>query len=662
MRNAPRQMFCLTAIAAAIAGTCMPAWAADDDELKSLTTPQSTLQVGLGVSSADGPRFGQFNGLNRKGSYGLIDGEMVRRDDETGTWLRVRGTDLGLDSRRLSFEHGRQGHWGYQLEYDETPRFTPYTVNTGLSGIGTAAQTVNGTARRDVDLETRRDVMTLGYNRILSGHFDIQVRFRNENKEGGRPWGQGTPLNFLVDPIDQHTQQFDVILGYRSDKLQLSGGYYGTIFDNRNRYASILGSTLGQMALPPGSQSHQLYLSGSYAISASTRANFKAAYSRVTQDEPFMAAPDLKISNMLANTRSDLGGRVQPTLLQMGLTSRPLPKLSVLANVRYEDRDDRTVIAPYVAAGTNTDGNNEPRSIRTLASKFEASYSLPQGYRLVGGVDHEDKKRNTSPIRIVGYRETTRETTYRGELRRSISETVTGGVGYHYSERTGTDFQTSAASNLIAPIHLADRDRNKLRMTLNWQATDLLMMQFRVDQSHDNYGQRFGSTLGPQSGEVHTYAVDASLAWSERWQFSAWASRDDIRYQQRQRSLADPVLANLRTAGDAIGLGVRGKVVDRLEIGADLSVADITEENRQQALSGAAADLIPDVATKLTRTTLFANYAFNRSTTLRGFYVHDRYQSSDWAWNRWTYADGTTVNGQALQNVHFVGLMVRYRY
>ena len=133
---------------------------------------------------------------------------------------------------------------------------------------------------------------------------------RNEEKDGSRQWGQGgAPVNFLTDPINQTTSQLDLVLGYTGQKLQLTGGYYGTLFDNHNAFLSIPNSALfTQMALPPGSQSHQFHLAGGYNFSATTRGNFKAAYTRQTQTDQFFSSPPQ------LNTRTDLGGKVNTTL------------------------------------------------------------------------------------------------------------------------------------------------------------------------------------------------------------------------------------------------------------------------------------------------------------------------------------------------------------
>ncbi len=662
-------VFRLTAAATAVLAA-VGAYAAEGDEITALTKPESNIEFGLGYVNKDGLRFGQYSGLNEKGTYGLLGGSLIKRDDATGTWLNLSGRNLGLESRELRFEHNRQGNWGYFIEYGVTPRFNPYTVNTGLSGIGTATQTINGTALRNVDLKTKREAVTLGFSKNLPAGWDVQVRFRNEEKDGARQWGQGGgntgPVNFLTDPINQTTRQLDVTLGYTGEKLQLSGGYYGTLFENHNTVLNVLGPTavFTQMALPPGNQSHQLHLAGGYSFTPTTRGTFKLAYTKATQNEGFFVAPT-------RNTRTDLGGAVDTTLLQMGLVARPMPKLSVLANLRYEDKDDKTPLALYTTVGATSslDGFNEPRSIRTLVGKLEASYALPMSFRLTGGVDYDEKKRNTFRVASVSQRERTDETAYRVELRRSMLETITGALAYIHSDRGGSPFLTTvvnsgatSANNFIAPIHLADRKRDKVRLSANWQATEQLSLQFRVDESRDNYGQRDGSILGAQKGEAGAYSVDAAYAFSDNWQATAWLSRDDTRYEQLTRTSPNTWQAKLRNVGDSFGLGVRGKPLSRLEIGADLSHANMRDENRQQALSGAVAGVVPDFSTKLTKLNLFAKYAVKKNVDVRLNYVYDHFSTDDWTWTTWTYSDGTRVLQSPTQKVHFIGVMMNYRF
>jgi MtrB/PioB family decaheme-associated outer membrane protein len=686
-----RQAFQLTAIAAALLAAFGAAHAADAEEIARLTRPESTIDFGLGYADSDGRRFGQYSGVNEQGAYGLLNLDLVRRDDATGTWLKFTGRNLGLDSRSLRFEHSRQGNWGYFIEFNQIPRFEPYIVNTAITGIGGLALTVPAasTSGVNVDLKTKRDVLGLGFDKILWGGFDLQVRFRNEEKDGSRVFARGTTtgstFEFMPEPINSTTRQLEVTLGYTGERLQFSGGYYGTHYSNQYNGIFITGGSANlagpcpancpftPVALPPDNQSHQLHLTGGYSFTPTTRGTFKLAYAKATQDDNFLTAAQLAPTPVVAGVPANLGGRVDTTLAQVGLSAQPLPKLSVRANLRYEDRDDRTPIFRFnnSAIATSTfNGDNEPRSIRTTAGKLEASYALPEGFRVTGGLDYDEKKRNVSPVRIVSHRDRTEETSYRVELRRSMSETVTGAVSYVHSDRDGSPFLTTtlfgggAGSNVIAPIYLADRKRDQVRLTLDWTPLEPLSLQFKVHEARDNYnGNRDGSGLGPRKGEARNYALDANYAFSDKWQGTAWISRDDNRVgQSTQTSAGQRWAAELRSLGDAFGIGVRGKPNGQLEIGADLSHSDINDEYRQQAITGAAIASLPDVATKLTRLNVFGKYAVQKNAGVRLNYIYDRFSTDDWTWTTWRYADGTRLLQSPVQKVHFIGISVYHHW
>ncbi|HXF65157.1 MAG TPA: MtrB/PioB family decaheme-associated outer membrane protein [Burkholderiales bacterium] len=669
MKANTRSALSLTALCAALAATCGPARSEQDVDIVELTRPGSSASFGLGYATNDGPRFGQYSGLEERGAYGLLDLDLVRREEASGTWLKLTGRNLGLDSRELRFEHNRQGDWGYFIELNQIPRLDPYTVSTQLAGIGTGTQTISGlAAAAPVRLDTRRDRVTLGFDKLLSRGLDLQVRFRNENKEGARLFGQGTSpgapnVRFLTDPIDYTTRLLEVTLGYTGERLQLSGGYYGTDFQNDIPALNVVGGIAGQspIALPPGNQSHQIHLAGGYNFTQSTRGTFKVAYTHQRQNEPFVTAS--------ATGRTDLGGKVSTTLLQLGLTARPLPKLSLLANLRYEDRDDKTPIAQYIAsgaAGSTFDGRNEPRSIESTTGKLEASYALPMGFRLTGGLDYELKKRNTYLIRSVSHRDETEEVSARAELRRSVSETVTGALSYVRSERGGSPFLTNiviggaTGSNLVHPLHLADRDRDKVRLTVNWQPSLPLSIQFFADYAQDKYG---GRALGLREGTAQTYSLDLSYAFTDKWQGTAWISRNDTRAEQQTQSGTTIWAADLRNIGDAVGVGLRGKPYSWLEIEADLTHSRDKSEYGLARVSGAAAVApLPDAFFDVTGLKLSAKYAVRKNTSLRLSYVYERWSTDDWTWTTWTYTDGTRVLQDPVQKVHFIGIALQHRW
>jgi len=667
----------------------------------SMNTGASAASVGIGYASDDARRFGQYNGINEDGFYGLLDFNWVKRNDETGTWTRIFGRDVGLDDRQLRFEQQRQGNWGYTIDYSRIPRFEPLIANTAVVGIGTNTLVMPNapTPGGATELSTKRDTLGLGFDKYFMGNWDVQVKFRNEQKEGTRIFGRGTTgsvagltgsctCEFGPEPIDATTRQLEAKLNYNGGALLLTGGYYGTMYDNKfdsglnfvGGNSSLAGGTapFTPIALPPDNQSHQLYVSGNYTFTPTTRSNFKLAYGKITQDAQFIGSP------LAAGVGDSLNGRIDTKLAQFGITSRPMPRLSVVADARVEDRDDKTPIQKYFTAGisptSTSNGENEPRSIRTSAAKAEANYQLPEGFRIIGGVGIEEKKRNISDVRVVSAREITDERTWRVELRRPMSETLTGSVALVRSDRDGSPFQTTVlnggavGSNLIAPIFLADRKRDKVRVNANWAPISPLTVQFYAESARDDYGGRDGSALGPRTGEAQNYSVDAAYVFNDRWQANAWYSRNDTRFDQATCEAAssagvcpgnatDPIWsAKLRNLSDNLGAGVRAKPTGQIDLGAELTYSEIRDQFDMGTIQGAAVTSLPDVHTKLTRVNLFARYALQKNTGVRLDYIFDRYKTDDWTWPTWTFADGTTLTQNPNQKINFVGVSYYYRF
>ncbi len=652
----------MTVLAASLAVVFGPATA--EEEVLRLITPESLVRVGAGYLTDDAARFGQYSGLKSEGLYGIADLDMVRRDDTTGTWLRFGGRNLGLESRSLRFEHERQGSWRYFVDYDKTPRFAPYAVNTGLLGIGTAVQTPTSIAPgagANVRLKTVREAVKVGAQGYLGNGFDVQVRFKNDSKEGNRLFGTGTFGNqsFLAEPIDHRMQQLDVILGYTGEKLQLSGGYYGSFFSNEKRALVLTtGSPFPEIALPPDNSAHQVYLAGGYTLSPTMRANFKLSHGRATQDETFIlpASP--------AAGRSNLGGRVDTTLAQLGLSARPMPKLSVIANLKYEDRDDKTPIRDYFTSSGTFSGTNEPRSLRNITGKLEASYQLPQSMRLTGGVDYDERKRTVYEQRLVAGRTKTDETTYRVELARGLSDTVNGSVTVLYSERDGsTLLPPGSVSGFgpLAPLHLADRDREKVKLQLGWMPAEEATIQLIAHYSRDDYSE----LLGPQEGKAMFWSLDGSYALSDDWQAYGWVSREDSRLENRSAEGRNPDQVpwqvKLRQTTGAYGVGVKGLLGFDWKIGADL---EYSRDRGEFPLSGGATvpSSLPKVEYRRVTLKAYAEYSLQDDLALRFDVVHDRWKTNDWLWANYTYSDGTTLTQDPRQNTTFVGASIRYNW
>ena len=669
------------------AGPALAEDEATDPAVTELTEPDSQLDVGFLHVSDDNFHYGQYRGLQESGLYGSLNLDFANRNDTSGTWLTVDGRNLGLDSRSLEFEHNRQGNWGYFIDYAQLPRANNFEHNTGLDGLDSNQLTISGEPLRDVHLETERKRVTLGGSKWFGDSLSVHLTARDEAKEGERQFGRGTggAMEFVTDPIDQHIRQIEATLAYSGKSLQLSGGYYGTDFDNEDTALNITGGApeLSQgtgaftpLGLPPDNQSHQLYLAGNYQFTPTVASTFKASYAKATQDDAFIAPS--------APGRTDLGGRVDTTFFQFGVTARPMPKLSLLANVRYDDRDDRTPVEDYFTVTTTSTatGENEPRDIRTVFGRIEASYYLPAGFRVTAGFDDEQKTRNTSSVRVVSFRKETDEQSYRLELRRPISATLTGELAYVHSDRDGSDFQTTvvtsgaAGSNLIAPIHLADRTRDKTRLLLNWMPTEPLSLQFSANYAKDDYDAgRTALDLGVNTGKLESYSLDANWVFSEEWQASLWLSTSENQLDQTTcvgassagvcpNTVTSPVwAAQMSNEEQAYGLSLQGKIGESFSLGADVQYSDILDEFGQQALTaGGTVAPLPDIVTRATTATVYAKFALSERSAVRFDFIYDRYTTDDWTWSTFTYRDGTHVFGDPDDDMYLVGLSYNYRW
>ncbi len=702
------------AISTALMLVCGPAWGQEPD-LAALTKPDSTISLGVGNWSADRPQQGIYDGMRDKGTYGLVDTDIVKRDDATGTWLKFNSSNLGLDNREMRGEYNRQGEFGAYLEYGKTPRDNPYTINSRLQGIGTTNLTV-GTNRGsfplgEVHLGTEREMSRLGgYTNILPG-LDFKVDFKNERKTGTRQTGWGSAVLFSVEPIDSTTRQLETILQYTSGKLQLSGGYLGSWYDNDNplilqRLNGTAGGTTSFGAITPLSQpmsneAHQLFLDGGYAFTPTTRGTFKLAYTRATQDE-HLPTYDLTGANApFVGAPSHLDGRVDTTLVQLGISSRPLPKLSITGNLRYYDVNDKTPTRGFVGNNTTRVASvfNTPQSFTTTSGKLEATYRMPMNFGLTGGVEHasQDRSYPTLGAIYVPFRADVRETTYKLQLRRSLADNLNGAIAYLHSKRDGSSYVLGSGTpyvNDINPMHIADRRRDKIRSSLDWDPSEQVSVQFRIDHAQDDYPSN-GRPYGLQSGSAQIYAIDASYLISDKWKLASWYSYDLTKAKDLSLRTASGTAGNavktthIKDTGESFGASLRGQVSARVEAGLGLDWFRNTSDYPQDIVGSGTA--LPagltapaEIKNKLLRLRLDGKYAIDKASEVRFDLIHERWHADDSTWNfangspfaftsgngNATCAsctpaitnviDGTTVTANSTQTSTFVG--VRYIY
>ncbi len=489
----------VVALAVAVAWS----WAHAQTDITELSTPAgSSVAVGVGVASGDErdrARFGMFNGLRRHDVNALFGFRYDQPYNATGLGLRVEGRNLGLDNREANLVYRRPGDFKATAEYSEITRHDPRTVNTSMAGVGGTEVTINpngliapGTGQNH-NFELKRKGIGLGLERWITRDLQLELAFKNEEKDGTRLFGKGFACSaawrdvgvcsttggwgilMLPEPVDSTIRQIDARLNYASGPLVLSGGYYGSFYINRNgsirptvngplgnqftdtgtitNDPGLLASLSLPVALWPDNQAHQLFVGGNYALARSTRINFKYAYTRAIQNESFtgmglIGAP---------GGRNDLGGEINTQKAQVGFATTAVHNLHISGSAKYESKDNRTpldryntfITCPSGLVGRNcsgtwttasyTNGNASPKK---WDGDLDFIYKFLPRYSAVLGLKYEHEDFGTwTPTDVAGgvsgLRQKLNEKGWRVELRRSMSETLNGSVAYVQSRRKG---------------------------------------------------------------------------------------------------------------------------------------------------------------------------------------------------------------------------------
>lgn len=273
-------------------------------------------------------------------------------------------------------------------------------------------------------------------------------------------------------------------------------------------------------------------------------------------------------------------------------------------------------------------------------------------------------------------------------------------------------------------FNLADRDRNKVRTSLNWDATDKLSFEGSVDYNKDDYSN---SVYGLKSAESWALNVDGSYSVNADLSAQAFYTHENIRSQsagisygsnssnafvgqagntivsggcfptvllRNQNAKIDPCLnwsTDMRDKVDTVGTGFRYRnlMAGKLEIAGDLvltyartdvGVAGGSYANNPFALAAPAPPLavgvpavflipaanMPTVTTKSIDIRLTGQYSIDKSSAVRLLYWFQHLTSSDYVYDGMQFGTLTNViptNEQPFHyNVHVVGVSYVYRW
>lgn len=694
----------------------------------------AVISVGIGAASgdsADRMLSGQYNAINADHSaVGVLGIDYSLRKPAESQSVDFKGSNLLGETRELNLIWKNPGSWRFNADYGELVHYDTHSINTGLTGIGSTTPSVLAVAAgggAESDLKTKRTSLGLGLTKIISPLLQLSLDLKSEKKDGARlsgigmncpsfvaPTCLGTPgantswaTLFLPEPINANHSQVEARLSYARERFRMNLGYYGSYYrnDNSTLTASVPGSLnnpLGTLlplntglqallsqplALSPDNQAHQVDLSGSFDFTKTTRATFKLARSVASQTDNFAAAGLVNAPAGVTN----LGAQVNTRLAKLGLTSRPVAGLSLLADVRYKNRDDQTPLANY-SSESGASFTNRDLSSRKTNARAQASWQFNSNYTGVVGVERESIDRDaftpsSAAAGISALRQSTDETTTHIDLRRRLANDVSATMSVSSARRTGSNWlkdnsgagltevlDPAAAVTGFLPTavfmpNLADRRRDKAKLFTDWQPGDKLSLQVSAEVGKDRFDTP--SQYGLQNARMNQFSVDAAYALSANWNLTGNVFRGVQSFNQARPA---GYLMAFEDTNLGAGLGLSGKASDKLQLGANLSYVRDRNVYDQGLDSFAGADAVallaasgglPDVVYSQTALKLFGKLALDKGASVRFDFAHQRNAFNDWAWGYngvpFAYADGSTVLQKPTQSVSFVGVTYIYQ-
>ncbi len=622
-----------------------------------------TVDVGAGSVSEKSAKFGEYNGLKKKGEHFVGDGAARFRGTDGNYW-NLDASNLGLDTRALDAEGGQQGKYKLRLKYDELPHNLSDTVSTPFIGSGSgsltlpagfAASTTAGMAPgslQQFDLGTRRKRLGVGASWTPVTSWEYALNFRHQTKEGTKRSAGAFFVNSsqLIEPVDYATDQIDASASYSDRKLQLKFGYYGSIFKNSIdslSWANPYGTTgpgsflqqfpnaaTGQLALPPDNQFHQVLASAGYQLSDRTRASADFAIGRMTQNDSF-----LQYGTTVAGPGGSLNGRVETLDANLKLSSAVTDRLRLNAAYAHNDRDNKTPQSLYQVFTTDMFAGapriNLPYSFTQDKVKLSGDYKATASIRASAGFDYDTHKRTFLEA------DRTHENTAWGKVSSHISEKVDLTFKYAHASRRNSGYQvvpaiTPPENPLLRKYNMADRTRQTTGLRMDIAATENVNVGLGLDISKDDYD---ASTIGLQSGRDVSLNGDVSWIITPETSMHVFGGHQEIKSTQAGSeafSTADWTGKNYDKV-DFVGLGVKHAAIkDKLDIGADFTV---TRSRGEISVStGASNPGFPDLRTSLDSLRFYANYKLNDKTSLIGSYWFEQYDSKNWM------LDGVTFN------------------
>jgi MtrB/PioB family decaheme-associated outer membrane protein len=644
--------------------------------------------------------------------------------------VEISGKDWGLQTQEFHLLGEQLGVWQAGFDWDQmrhiystTARTLETEVSEGVWKLPASRPTLpfwNNAAGGLGDVGVRWDTAHVFFKTSPTQELDVLADYTRIHKDGERPQGMafGSPGGIflqILEPINQTIHDFRLRTSWVTEQWQLQFGYTLSLFvendpflraDNPcNPISSVppassfgacpaVGTTaqFGTMSLPPSNQAHTVSLSGGVNLPMRTRLNANASYSLRFQDDPFLQqtySNSLSLSTPSVRLAAkSLGGDVQIGLLNLTLTSRPLPA-PVTFTTKYRlysfnDWSRQPSFEGYLLNDQSTVTSPGPgpepfRSVRESYTKqnadLDARWKLAESLALTVGTSWEEWKR--SYVREVP---TSDEFFAKAAVDITPNDWLLIRATYTPSFRRISQYQTNAqreaennappgegnGGSTTAPVQsyllrkFDESDRDSQRAELMVQVTPLEGLAFTPSFNYrwDKYldpGFTMGNMLGLQNQVTWSAGMDATWTPSKRLSLETGYMYESNfqKMQSRNRYITAPGIGDTPAANwisdmtdtvQTVHLSAKAALIpDKLDLKltANYSYALGTVETRNPNLAGAnnispavngntLAQRFPAYTDSLLRLEAALMYRLTKNLTAKLYYIYETYNQHDW--------------------------------
>ncbi len=664
---------------------------ASDKKQNKESVVDNEVEAGLYYLDDDSFRYGKYSGITDDGAYALLNFRWEKRpawDSGDATRWRLQGWRLGLDSRRLEFDWRQQGKQRFTFDYRQIPNnefrdgLTPYrglgSANLSLPPGWEVADGNTWTSGflnldeylKPFEVQTERKSMTLAYTIKVSQHWDMAIDFRHEVKDGlrntwgifGSGWSSARSVE-IPAPVDWTTDSFSLMFNFADGRFQGGAGLYASFFNNdeisltwQNAYGKVgnwergvaYPGGQGRLALEPDNSYLQLKAYGGININAKNRLTADFSWGTMEQDDvffPYTVNPAIAVPADLPRTSAD--AKINLTHLNLRYTSRLARRLSLIANYRYDDRDNKTPrdAYRYVAADAEDQVRaiesriNLPYSYTRHKADLLLNWNAASGIALKGGVEWNDYARTFTEV------EDSDEIGWLAGIRLASWRNLSASLDYRHSERDvdvyvgNRPYQESYLPGTLPDdawqnhpwqrkYNQTDRDRDELRFRLDWFPTTAFNLGVTGSAWEDDYGD---GAFGLNEAEANSWTLDVAYYPAKNTVISAYYTREDWEASQSGRTIYSftPSMAlderqnwyaestdEIDTFNVHVGIDDLGKE-GKFTLGFDYTFSNVDSLIDVRGAEKVDTSPLPALVTELSTFTVYGDVRINERSSIR---------------------------------------------